>query len=135
MSHLPFLITLSDQRGKIVVLNFWGSWCGPCRYETPILQAIHQRYQAQGVVVVGVTFDDPVEASKAFIQDIGLTYINGADASHAITQDLYQVQGAPENFVIDRQGNIAYFHLGPLTEATLIQVLDELLEKDTDDNA
>lgn len=121
------MFTLSEQRGNIVVLNFWGSWCGPCRTEAPHLQAIHERYQDEGVVVVGVTYVDPIEDSLAFIEEFGLTYTNGPDNGVSISEDKYHIQGAPENFVIDRDGNIHYFHLGPITEETLAPILDELL--------
>jgi cytochrome c biogenesis protein CcmG, thiol:disulfide interchange protein DsbE len=119
--------TLSEQRGSIVVINFWGSWCAPCRDEAPHLQAVWEEYQDRGVVVVGVTYLDTVEDSLGFIDDLGLTYLNGPDPRTEIASGKYRIQGAPENFIVDQEGNIAYFHLGPITRTQLRAVLDELL--------
>jgi cytochrome c biogenesis protein CcmG, thiol:disulfide interchange protein DsbE len=122
--------SLSDQRGKIVVINFWGSWCAPCRDEAPHLQAVYEKYQDEGVVLVGVTYLDTREDSLAFIEEFGLTYPNGPDSRVEISRNKYRIRGAPENFVVDRDGNITYFHLGPITESQLSAVLDDLLAED-----
>lgn len=122
-------LRLSDFRGKVVLLNFWGSWCAPCHAEASDLQALHERYEDQGVVILGVAYLDATEDSLEFIERYNITYPNGLDVGTRISEDLYHIQGAPENFVIDQEGNIALFHLGPVTQAQMIEVFDRLLAK------
>ncbi|GAB4521294.1 MAG: hypothetical protein OHK0046_32490 [Anaerolineae bacterium] len=119
--------TLSEQRGQVVVLNFWGSWCAPCRAEAPDLQRVYETYRDQGVVVLGVTYLDEPEDSLAFIRELGLTYPNGTDPGLEIAEEKYHIDAAPETFVIDRDGNVAYFFYGPLTAESLSTVLDDVL--------
>jgi cytochrome c biogenesis protein CcmG/thiol:disulfide interchange protein DsbE len=119
-------LTLDDLRGQIVVLNFWASWCGPCRLEAPDLQRIHERYRDQGVVVVGVTYTDTDAKSVAFMEEFGMTYPNGPDRGNRIS-DRYNIQGVPETFVIDREGNVAHFIYAPTNEQQLTTMLDNLL--------
>jgi cytochrome c biogenesis protein CcmG, thiol:disulfide interchange protein DsbE len=119
---------LSDQRGSIVVLNFWGSWCVPCREEAPFLESVHQRYADEGVVVVGVNFRDTESAALDFLDEFDITYPNGIDIGEHITSE-YNVTGAPETFVIDRNGEIHQFFWGEVDETDLVPVLDELLRK------
>jgi cytochrome c biogenesis protein CcmG/thiol:disulfide interchange protein DsbE len=121
-------LSLENLRGQIVVLNFWASWCDPCREEAPDLQRIHERYQDQGVVVVGVTYTDTDAKSLAFMEAYGLTYPNGPDRGNRIS-DRYNIQGVPETFVIDREGKIAHFIYAPTNEQTLATMLDGLLNE------
>lgn len=117
---------LSEQRGEVVIINFWASWCIPCRAEAPVLQAVWERYRDQGVVVVGVAYLDSDSDSRAFIQEFGLTYPNGPDLRTEISQ-AYRVQGVPETFIVDQQGNIAHFIYGAVNEPQLNTILDGLL--------
>jgi cytochrome c biogenesis protein CcmG/thiol:disulfide interchange protein DsbE len=100
---------LADQRGKVVVINFWASWCGPCRSEAPILEALWQQYKDQGVVFLGITFADEPDDSLAFIDEFDVTYPNAEDGRSDVSKALYRIQGVPETFVIDKQGNIRRF--------------------------
>lgn len=123
--------SLSEQRGNVIVLNFWGSWCGPCRAETPTLEAIYQAYQDRGVIFIGVTYLDEIEDSLAFIEEFNVSYPNGADNQLRIS-DQYRIEGAPETFVIDQGGKIVEFFYGPIYEGSippsrLTDVLDDLL--------
>jgi cytochrome c biogenesis protein CcmG/thiol:disulfide interchange protein DsbE len=120
--------TLSEQHGKIVVLNFWGSWCIECRDEAPQLQAISEKYADQGVLIVGVNFRDTDRGALEFIDKYHMTYLNGIDIGERITTD-YHVTGAPETFVIDQDGNIQKFFWGQVTGQQLSEVLDQLLAK------
>lgn len=120
-------IRLSDLRGKVVLVNFWGSWCAPCHAEAPDLQALHERYQDQDVIILGIAYLDAPEDSLEFIEQYNITYPNGLDVGTKISEDLYHIQGAPETFVIDQQGNITMFHMGPVTQAQIIEVFDRLL--------
>ncbi|MFN8376235.1 MAG: TlpA disulfide reductase family protein [Anaerolineae bacterium] len=86
---------LADMRGKVVVLNFWASWCGPCRDEAPDLQNISITYRERGVEVVGVTYLDTEDDARAFMAEFGMTYINGLDGGSRIS-DQYHIEGVPE---------------------------------------
>lgn len=121
---------LSEQRGKIVVVNFWGSWCAPCRDEAPDLQAAHERFAPDGVMVVGVGFRDTERAARQFIESLRLTYPNGNDTGLKITED-YHVSGAPETYIIDRDGRIAAFYIGQFPPAWLTDTLTALVEGNT----
>jgi cytochrome c biogenesis protein CcmG/thiol:disulfide interchange protein DsbE len=120
-------IRLSEQRGKVVILNFWASWCIPCRDEAPVLQNIWEQYRSRGVIVVGVAYTDTERGAREFIAEYGQTYPNGMDIGTRIS-DLYHIQGVPETFVIDQQGNIAEFIYAAVNEADLSALLDSLLE-------
>lgn len=120
------LFRLSEQRGRVVIINFWASWCIPCRAEAPILQAVWERYREAGVIVVGVDYLDTDSGAIAFIEEFGLTYPNGPDLRTEISQ-AYRVQGVPETFVIDQNGNVAHFIYGAVNETQLNTVIDELL--------
>jgi cytochrome c biogenesis protein CcmG/thiol:disulfide interchange protein DsbE len=122
--------SLSAMRGTIVVLNFWGSWCLECQTEAPQLEDISQRYAAQGVQVVGVDFRDTERKALEFIDQYGLTYTNGFDVGERITER-YNVTGAPETFIIDRNGEIYHFFLGPVTAPELAEKLDALLARES----
>lgn len=118
---------LSDQRGKVVVINFWASWCGPCRDEAPALQRLWERYRDQGVVILGVTYADEPDDSRAFMQEFGLTYPNLDDARSEVSKNLYHITGVPETFVIDQAGNVARFIFSAINEEQLTAIIDELL--------
>ena len=119
-------VRLSDYRGKAVVLNFWASWCIPCREEAPLLEAAWQALKNRDVVVLGVNIQDTQEAAKAFIRDFRQTFPNGRDATGKITID-YGVYGIPETFFIDRQGRITAKVIGPLGPETLVARAGEAL--------
>lgn len=119
-------ISLLDLRGQVVVLNFWASWCGPCREEAPALQRIWERYQTRGVVVLGVAYMDSESESRAFIEEFGLTYPNGADGEPRIS-DQYAIKGVPETYIIDQNGQVAAFVFAQVNETDLSAALDRLL--------
>ena len=120
--------TLSAHRGEWVVVNFWGSWCGPCRDEAPELQSMWEKYQSKGVIIVGVGFRDVEGAARQFISDYGITYPNGNDDALRITAR-YAVTGAPETYIIDPDGNVQAFMLGPLPVGWLDATLTDLMAK------
>ncbi len=119
-------IKLSDLRGRIVVLNFWASWCGPCRVEAPALQNVWQRYQDQDVMMLGVAYTDTDSKAQAFIDEFGITYPNAPDTGTRIS-DWYNIQGVPETFIIDQEGNIARFYITQVNENILSTEIERLL--------
>jgi len=119
-------LSLSELRGQVVVLNFWASWCAPCRDEAPMLEAAWQRYRERGVIVVGVNDKDTEPPARAFIEEFGITYPNGPDPLSRIA-GAYRIVGVPETFVISPQGEIAEVFIGSPTEAQLTNALERLL--------
>lgn len=120
-------IRLQDFRGKAVFLNFWASWCPPCRAEARALEAAWQKNKEREVVFLGVDIQDKEEEARAFLQEFGVTYMNGRDDSGKIAVD-YGVWGIPETFFIDRQGRITYKHVGGIGMSTVEAKLDEALK-------
>ena len=109
---------LAEQRDRVVVVNFWASWCVPCRDEAPVLEAAWRAHRDRGVVFVGVNVQDSEPAARAFMEEFGLTFPNGPDPSGRIAID-YGVYGIPETFVVGLDGRIAYKHVGVLASPTL----------------
>lgn len=100
------------------MLNFWASWCDPCKHEAPLLQATWQRVQGQGVVFLGIDFEDRQSDALSFLQTYGITYPNVIDASGSVAIN-YGVTGVPETVFIDRHGVFVHKVIGELTEQTL----------------
>lgn len=119
-------MTLSELRGNIVIVNFWASWCGPCRDEAPALQAVWEKYRDDGVIILGVAYVDSESGSRAFIEEYSLTYPNGPDVGTRISDD-YNIRGVPETFIIDQNGEVAEFIYAQVTEADLSATIDRLL--------
>ncbi len=119
-------LRLEDLRGKVVFLNFWASWCPPCRAEARTLEAASRKYREQGVVFVGVNIQDKEESARAFLDEFGITYPNGLDRGARIAID-YGVWGLPETFFIDRDGRITYKHVGALGWETITSKLEEAM--------
>lgn len=119
-------IRLSDLRGQIVVLNFWASWCVPCRDEAPILESLWKGYRDQRVIVVGIAYADTDRDALDFIDEYGISHPNGPDLGTRISDD-YRITGVPETFVIDRDGEITFFLPAPLIEGQLDDVIQPLL--------
>ncbi len=121
-------LALSDLRGKLVMVDFWASWCIPCRQEAPGLAAVYREYQARGVEFVGVNVWDRAQDARDFLTRYGVTYPNGPDSAHTIAVD-YGVTGIPEKYFIDRSGTVVNKYVGPMTDGQLRGVLDGLLSR------
>ncbi len=129
--ELPLLgedgsLRLSDLRGDVVILNFWASWCSPCRIEAPDLQAVWQDYRERGVQFVGVDELDDKFAAQGFVREFAITYPSVFDPSGSLADD-YGFIGLPATYVIDRRGDIVYRFQGFVDGPTLRSSLDEVL--------
>ena len=121
-------VQLSDLRGKVVMVDFWASWCPPCRVEAPALAKVYREFQGQPVEFLGVDIWDNIGDAELFLQQEGQAYPNGFDASGVVAID-YGVRGIPEKYFIDREGILVKKLSGPLTETTIRNTINELLER------
>jgi cytochrome c biogenesis protein CcmG, thiol:disulfide interchange protein DsbE len=120
--------SLQDYRGKIVVLNFWASWCKPCRQESPLLDRWHERMKSRGGTVLGVDSLDIVGDARDFISEFELGYPMLRDKDGE-TRESFGIVGFPETFVIDRRGRIAAVRRGPVDDAFMRSQVAPLLRK------
>ncbi|OGO70131.1 MAG: hypothetical protein A2Z49_04915 [Chloroflexi bacterium RBG_19FT_COMBO_56_12] len=119
-------VTLSELRGQVVIINFWASWCPPCREEAAYLEQTWRKYKDRGVVFIGVDYVDTDKEALAYIQEFDITYINGPDIGTRISQ-AYNIKGVPETFYVDKKGQLRGVHIGPLKAPELDQKIEELL--------
>lgn len=120
-------VTLASQRGQVVVLNFWASWCLACRDEHSALSEVATMYRDRGVVFYGVLYNDTAEPARRWIKEMGgQSYPTLLDPGSRTAID-YGLYGVPETFFIDQAGRVAYKHIGPVTRTLLMQKLDEIL--------
>jgi cytochrome c biogenesis protein CcmG/thiol:disulfide interchange protein DsbE len=117
---------LQDMQGKVVVVNFWASWCVECRVEAHEFERAWQKYRDQGVVFVGIAYADVEPNSIAYMQEFGLTYPHAPDLGTVISAD-YEITGVPETFIIDKDGMIADVVIGPVRPGYLDGVINQLL--------
>jgi len=109
-------LKLADYKGKVILLNFWGTWCAPCRMEMPALIALQQDYRAKGLVILGIAVEDTPEAVKAYAAEAKINY--PLAMSQEDFEDAYgPMVGLPMSFFIARDGSICKKHLGPITKA------------------
>jgi cytochrome c biogenesis protein CcmG/thiol:disulfide interchange protein DsbE len=111
-------ISISDLRGSPVVLNFWASWCGPCKQEAPLLAATEKQWRSRGVVFLGVDSEDSRENAKVFEGEYGTAYESAFDPAGTL-KGQYGVLGYPETFFIDRKGVIRAKYVGPIDAESL----------------
>ncbi len=124
-------VQLSDYRGKVVLLNFWATWCGPCKMEIPWFIEFERKHKDQGFAVVGVSMDeDGWQAVKPFVSKLGINYriLLGSDS---IAQLYGGVDSLPTTFIIDREGRIATVHIGLVSKSSYERDIDEILGNST----
>jgi cytochrome c biogenesis protein CcmG/thiol:disulfide interchange protein DsbE len=121
-------LSLADLGSSVVVVNFWASWCVPCRDEAPVLERAWREYKDKGVVFVGVNFRDVPAKAMAFIEEFDITYPNGLDPYDRVSRT-YGITGVPETFLIARDGHVVEHYIGPVSEAGLRSALEEVLQQ------
>lgn len=121
-------VTLKELRGNVVIINFWASWCQPCRQEAKYLEQTWRNYQDQGVIFIGVDYLDTESAALAYIDEFDITYFNGPDLGTRISQ-AYNIQGVPETFYVAKNGELRGVKVGPLQEPELTDKIEELLNE------
>ncbi len=125
--------SLAAQRGKVVIVNLWASWCGPCRAEMPAIQRLYEREREQGLTVLAIhsTFQDSEDNARAFAHELGLTFAIVLDRDGAVSRS-YRLRALPSTFIVDRKGMIRdVIYGGPLSEATLLSKIDRLLAEES----
>ena len=104
-------IRLSEHRGEVVMINFWATWCAPCRQEMPLLEELFTRYERVGFTLLGVNIDDDPRRAMAMAQELGVTFPVLFDSTKDVSK-LYEVNAMPVTVILDREGNVRHVHQG-----------------------
>lgn len=123
-------LRLEEYRGQVVLINFWASWCGPCRQEMPILDRLHQRYEDTGFAVLGVNVEGEVKPAKEIVDKTNVTFPVLIDEGQVVSE-LYDLEAMPSTVVVDRDGVVRYVHRGykPGDEAKYVEVVKKLIRE------
>lgn len=123
-------LRLEEYRGQVVLINFWASWCGPCRQEMPLLDRLHQRYVDTGFAVLGVNVEGEEAPARELIDKIPVTFPVLIDEDQLVSE-LYKLEAMPSTVVVDRDGVVRYIHRGykPGDEAKYVEVVKELIRE------
>ena len=104
-------LRLSEYRGDVVMINFWATWCGPCRQEMPLLDELYSRYQRVGFNLLGVNIDDDSGRAMAMINELGVSFPVLFDSRKEVSK-MYNVDAMPVTVIVDREGNVRHIHQG-----------------------
>ena len=118
--------SLADFEGKVVILNFWASWCVECLLEAELLEDTWRAYADKDVVFLGVAYIDVEPKSIEYLKDFNITYPNAPDLRSTISSK-YEITGVPETFFINKKGEITHIQIGPVNEAMLTGLIDQML--------
>ena len=125
-------LRLDEYKGQVVLINFWATWCGPCRQELPLLDRIHQRYQDAGFAVLGINVEgaSKTDEAQAMVSKAGVTFPVLVDEGQQVSE-LYALEAMPTSVVVDRDGVVRYVHLGykPGDEAKYLEVVKQLIRE------
>lgn len=104
-------LQLADFKGEVVMVNFWASWCGPCREEMPLLEDLQKKYSKLGFTVLGVNVDANLKDAARMLKDIPVSFPIGFDSKNKVSE-LYKVDSMPSTIMVDRKGNMRFLHRG-----------------------
>lgn len=123
-------LRLEEYRGQVVLINFWASWCGPCRQEMPLLDRLHQRYEDTGFAVLGINVEGEAAPAQELIDRIPVTFPVLIDEGQLVSE-LYRLEAMPSTVVVDRDGVVRYIHRGykPGDEAKYVEVVKSLIRE------
>ena len=123
-------LKLSEMTGNVVLINFWASWCGPCREEMPLLNDLHNKYQPLGFTVLGVNVEEQVDSARGFLKNFPVDFPILLDSSNQVSK-LYDVIAMPTTVVVDRDGNMRYLHKGykPGDEKKYVDMVKKLVRE------
>jgi thiol-disulfide isomerase/thioredoxin len=117
-------IKLSKFHGRVVLINFWTTWCGPCRIEMPVFQSMYEQHQNE-LVILAINEQDSSEEIRTFMNELGLTF-NALLDSNGIVHKAYFVRGFPTSYIVDSKGKLLVQHIGVMTKEQLDDYLDEV---------
>jgi len=123
-------LRLEEYRGQVVLINFWASWCGPCRQEMPVLDRLHHRYEDTGFAVLGINVEGDSGSAREIVDKTNVTFPILLDDEQKVSE-LYSLEAMPSTVVVDRDGVIRYIHRGykPGDEAKYVEVVKELIRE------
>jgi len=123
-------LRLSELRGEVVLINFWASWCGPCRQEMPILSELHDKYKAMGFTVLGVNVEENSSEARKLLKEMPVTFPVLFDNDSTVSKQ-YDVVAMPSTVLVDRDGNVRYLHKGykPGLENTYVEQVRSLIRE------
>lgn len=123
-------LRLDEYRGQVVLINFWASWCGPCRQEMPLLDKIHQRYEDAGFSVLGINVEGKLDAAQEIENETHVTFPLLIDTDQTVSE-LYNLEAMPSSVLVDRDGVVRYIHRGykPGDETLYLKVVKELIRE------
>lgn len=104
-------VTVASLAGKVVIVDFWATWCAPCKEELPVLQKLYKKYGSKGLVVVGVSVDKDASGIKGFLSKLGVTFPIVHDANHQVS-GRYKPPRMPSSYIVDRKGIVRFVHGG-----------------------
>ena len=121
--------SLSDYRGRVVLVNLWATWCPPCKAEMPNLQRFYLRNQSEGFVVIAIEDGDPAADVISFVEDLGLTFPVWLDPTHEATGRAFRTINLPSSYVIDRAGQVRLAWLGAISEENLEKYVAPIIKE------
>jgi thiol-disulfide isomerase/thioredoxin len=123
-------LKLSEMTGNVVLINFWASWCGPCREEMPLLNALHKKYAPLGFTVLGVNVEEQLDGARGFLSNVPVDFPILLDNTNKVSKQ-YKVVAMPTTVVVDRDGNMRYLHEGykPGDEKKYRQMVKKLVRE------
>ncbi|MBI5328772.1 MAG: TlpA family protein disulfide reductase [Deltaproteobacteria bacterium] len=119
--------SLNDMKGKPVIINFFASWCHPCRLESPAFQRVYTRYKDKGAVFIAIAIQDTEAKVLDYVKEFGIAFPVGLDSEGNISE-LYKIYGIPKTFIIGKDGRFSYIHMGEIAEADLIKEIEKALK-------